>query len=361
MSQSLNEIVISQKLSLISDSINTYQKQGDNQKVISICENGLLFLSKNNLFYTPASCVLCLQAAESCMDLKDYYGAKSYFYKSFVLDELGEFGIGTYTAIVKKAEEDANITYFKELLELAKSDTIYLQKLAIEPVEFGSILNNVAWANYNKGEYSSALDYFEMEISLLDALGKTGNDDYLSIIPCEVMCIIDLRNYNLAKSYANYYLNLVKYYKGHNTIVYAEALQTKAKVEDNFGYSKEALELYNESLSLIESIKGKNNMDYICCLRNWGITCRNIDDNHIKYLEVELEIEKLLTMVADVTIDDKILNLHALSCLYSQVGESVKSLDYAKKTIDILETEGLINYANYYYDIGLLLFGVVTM
>ncbi len=346
-SQTLAESVISQKLTLISDSINIYQKQGDDAKILSICENGISLLSENNLFYTPASCMLCLQAGESCVNLKDYYGAKFYFYKSFVLDELGEFGIGTYTAIVKKAEEDANISYFKELLDLAKSDTVYLQKLAMEPDEFGSILNNVAWDNYNRGEYSSALDFFEMEISLLDALGKTGNDDYLSIIPCEVMCIIDLRNYNLAKSHANYYLNLVKRYKGDNHIVFAEALQTKARVEDSFGNSKEAVELYNESLSLIESIKGKNNMDYIRCLRDLGLTYQNRDNNHIKHLDAELEIEKLLAISDDATIDDKVQNLNMLSNIYYLMDDNLISLSYAEKAVHILENYGQTNNANY--------------
>jgi hypothetical protein len=73
MSQTLSESAISQKLSLISDSIDTYQRQGDNQKVLSICENGIKFLSKNNLFYTPAACVLSLQAGECSMSLKNYY------------------------------------------------------------------------------------------------------------------------------------------------------------------------------------------------------------------------------------------------------------------------------------------------
>lgn len=351
-SQTLSESEVSKKLSLISDSIDSYINKGDNKKVLSICENGISLLSKNNLLSTPAACVLFLQAGESCMNLKDYYGAKFYFYKSFVFDEIGEFGIGTYTTIVKKAEEDANISYFKELLGLAKSDTVYLQKLAMEPKEFGSILNNAAWDNYKKGEYSSALDFFEMEISLLDALGQTGNDDYLSIIPCEVMCIIELGNYNLAKSQADYYLNLVKSYKGNNTVAYAEALQTKARVEDNFGNYNEAVELYNESLSLIENIKGKYNLDYIRCLRALGITYQNRDNNHIKCLEIELEIEKLFTMIADVTDDDKVQNLNQLSHLYGRIGDNIKSLNYAKKAVEVLEAEGQINDANYAYQLS---------
>lgn len=354
MSQTLTESAISQKYKLISDSIKIYQKRGDSQRVLSICENGLSLLTKNNFYYTPASCILNLQAGASCIDLKNYQYAKFYYYNSFVLDELGEFGIGAYSTIVNKIGKDKNIGYFKDLLDLAKSDTIYLKMLALEPNKLVNRLNNSAWDNYNRGEYSSAINFFEMEISLLDALGQTGDENYLSIIPCEIMCIKELRNYRMAKSLSDYYLDLVKAFKGDNTIVYAEALQTKAGVEDEFGNSIEAIKLLNESLSLIERIKGKNNIEYIRCLRQVGHAFQNKDNNYIKFLEKELEIEKLLPLTATATINDKVENLQMLSHLYSLAGNNAKHLMYAEKAVSILEEDGQTNNANYAYQLLLL-------
>lgn len=347
MSQTLSESAINKELSLISDSIDTYLMQGDEQKVYSICKNGIGFLLNNDLFYTPSSCALCLQAGESCMNLKDYDRAKFYYYKSFILDEWYGFGIETYAAVVKRAESDVNISYFKELLELAKSDTTFLQNLALEPDEIGYRFNKTAWEYCNKDEYSSALYFFEMEINLLDALGQTGSDNYLSIIPCEILCMRELGNYNGAIDWANYYLSTVKFYKGNKTIEYADALQTKADVENHFGKSIEAIELYNESLSLIENIKGKNDIDYIRCLSDLGSAYEHRDNNCIKRLEIELEVEKLLALTPDATIDDKVLNFKILSHLYHSIGDHIKYLSYAEKSVALLETEGQINNANY--------------
>lgn len=118
--------------------------------------------------------------------------------------------------------------------------------LAIEPAELGHQLNNVAWDNINKGEYSTAVDFFEMEISLLDAIGQTGDDNYLSILPCEITCLEGLRNYDLAIRHSDYYLELVNLYKGNNSIEYSHALQTKAGVENEFGNGSEAVKLYTD-------------------------------------------------------------------------------------------------------------------
>lgn len=347
MSQTLSESAINKELSLISDSIDNYLMQGDEQKVYSICKNGIDFLLNNDLFYTPASCALYLLAGESCMNLQDYSNAKFYYYNSFILDEWYGFGIDTYAAIVKRAESDVNISYFKELLELAKSDTTFLQNLALEPNEIGYRFNKTAWEYCNKGEYSSALYFFEMEINLLDALGQTGSDNYLSIIPCEILCMRELGNYNGAIDWANYYLGTVNFYKGNKTIEYAYALQTKADVENHFGNSIEAIELYNESLSLIENIKGKNDIDYIRCLRELGTAYEHSDNNCIKRLEIELEVEKLLALTPDATIDDKVYNFNNLSHLYYRIGDNVKHLSYAEKAVILLETGGQIDNADY--------------
>ena len=346
-SQTLSDDAIHQKLQLISDSIDIYQEQGDAQKVFSICENGIALLLNNNLFNTPESCSLCLLAGESCMILKDYYNAKLFFYNSFILDELHNFDIGTYTTIIKNAESDTNIRYFKELLDIAKSDTIYLNMLALEPDKLGYKLNKVALDNFNKGEFSLAFDFFEMERNLLEALGKTGNEDYLSIIPNEIGCIIELNDYNAAKSWADYYLDLIEVLKGKNTILYAEALQTKAGVEEDFGNYKEAIELYNEALSLIESIKGKNNIDYIRCLNGLGMAYQNRDNNHIKYLETALEVDRLLALTDDASANDKAENAFVLSSLYYQMGDNVEAFNYAEKAVKLLEADGQINNANY--------------
>ena len=347
MSQTLSESAINKELSLISDSINTYLMQGDEQKVYSICKNGINFLLNNDMFSTPASCAFCLQAGESCMNLQDYSNAKFYYYNSFILDEWYGFGIEAYDAIVKRAESDVNISYFKELLELAKSDTTFFKDLALEPDGLGYRLNKTAWDSYNKGEYSAALYFFEMEINLLDALGQTGSDNYLSIIPCEILCISELGNYNLSIEQANYYLSVVRFYKGNRTIEYAQALQKKANVENHFGNSIEAIELYNESLSLIEGIKGRNNIDYIHCLIELGSAYENRDNNCIKRLEIELEVEKLLALTPDATIDDKVYNFDNLSHLYYRIGDNVKHLSYAEKAVTLLETDGQINNADY--------------
>lgn len=346
-SQTSNDDAIYQKLSLISDSINIYKELGDNEKGLAICKNGIKLLFENELFDTPASCILSLQSGEFCMKLKDYYNAKFFLYNSFVLDELGEFGIGVYSVISKRGEIDTNIKYFKELLDLIKSDTTYLKMLATEPDMLAYRINSVALDCYKKGEYSLAIDFFEMEINLLDALGKTGNDDYLSIVPVEVCCATRLSNYDLAKSLADHYLWLVEIFKGKISIEYAEALQTKASVEEELGNSTDALNLYNESLSLIENIKGKNNIDYIKCLRKLGSAYRSREGNHIKQLEIELQAENLLDSAIDATIDDKVQNLHALSGLYGIISDNANHMIYAEKAVNLLEANGQTGTSNY--------------
>ena len=354
MSQSLSESEISQKMSLISDSLDVFQNKGDNKKVLSICENGISLLSKNERFYTPVSCTLCLIAGDACIELKDYNNAKFYFYKSFVLDELGKFGIGSYTSIVSKAQSEVNISYFKDLLDLAKSDTTYLKMLALNPDELGYQLNTAAWDNCRKGEYSSAIDLFEMEINLLDAIGETGDDNYLSIIPCIVMCLERLGNFDLALAQADYYLDMVKAFRGEKSILYAQAIQTKAGVEDECGKFSQAVLHYNESLSLIESISGKNNMNYINCLRQAGVAYQHRDDNHIKHLEIELEAEKLLVSAPDANTSDKVLNYNILSTLYSLTGDKVRFLSYAEKAVELLEKEGEIKNGQYANQLSML-------
>ena len=346
-SQTLSDDAIYQKLQLISDSIEIYQEQGNAQKVLTICEDGLILLSNNDLYYTPTSCVLNFIAGESCMNLEDNYKAKTFFYTSFILDEFYDFGIGVYQTIAESASTNDNISDFKALLDFAKSDTIYLNLLVTDPNEMVHILNETALNYFNKGEFYSAIYFFEMELCLLDALGKTGNEDYLSIFPLEISCITQLGNYELAKSQADYYLALVEVCKGNNTIVYAEALQTKACVEKELGNYDKEIELYNESLSLIESMKGKNNMDYIRCLSNIGLAYQRKDDNYIEWLKICLESEKLLELTADATIDDKLINLQSISTLFDLMGDNANSLNYAEKAFCLLETGDQINNANY--------------
>lgn len=346
-SQTLSDDAIHQKLQLISDSIDIYQEQGNAQKVLSVCEDGIIFLSNNDLYYTPPTCMLNLIAGESCMNLEDYYKAKYYFYASFILDEFYDFGVGVYQTITEIASANDNISGFKDLLDFAKSDTIYFNQLATDPNKMGWILNEMALDCSNEGEYNSAIYFFEMEINLLDALGKIGNEDYLSIIPLEIRCITQLGNYELAKSQADYNLGLVEIFKGECSIAYAEALQTKANVEEEFGNYIEAVALYKESLSLIESIKGKNNMNYIRCLHNIGLVYQLKDDNHIECLKIYLEAENLLGLTADATIDDKVDNYITLSNLYGGAGNYTESLSYAKKAVRLLETNSQINNVNY--------------
>ena len=346
-SQTLSDDDIHQKLQLISDSIDIYQEQGNAQKVLSVCEDGIIFLSNNDLYYTPPACMLNLIAGESCMSLGNYYKAKKYFYTSFIFDEFYDFGIGVYQTIAESASTNDNISDFKALLDFAKSDTIYFNLLATDPDKLGYILNELALDDFNKGEFQSAIYFFELELCLLDALGKTGNEDYLGIIPIEIICITQLGNYELAKSIADYYLDLVEVSKGNKTIVYAEALQTKAYVEKELGNYNKEIELYNESLSLIESIKGKNNMDYIRCLSKIGLAYQRKDDNYIEWLKICLESEKLLELTADATIDDKLINLQYISNIFDLMGDNANSLNYAEKAFGLLETEGQTSNVNY--------------
>ena len=346
-SQTLSDDAIHQKLQLISDSIEIYQEQGNAQKVLSICEDGLILLSNNDLYYTPTSCVLNFIAGESCMNLEDYYKAKYYFYASFILDEFYDFGVGVYQTITEIASANDNISGFKDLLDFAKSDTIYFNQFATDPNKMGWILNEMALDCFNEGEYNSAIYFFEMEINLLDALGKIGDEYYLSIIPLKIRCITQLGNYELAKSQADYNLGLVEIFKGECSIAYAEALQTKANVEEEFGNYIEAVALYKESLSLIESIKGKNNIDYIRCLHNIGRAYQLKDDNHIECLKIYLEAEKLLEFTADATIEDKLINLKYISTLCDLMGDNAKSLNYADKAVELLEAGGQTNNADY--------------
>ena len=346
-SQTLSDDAIHQKLQLISDSIDIYQEQGNAQKVLSVCEDGIIFLSNNDLYYTPPTCMLNLIAGESCMNLEDDYKAKTFFYTSFILDELHNFGVGVYQTITEIASANDNISGFKDLLDFAKSDTIYFNQLATDPNKMGWILKEMALDCSNEGEYNSAIYFFEMELNLLDAFGKTGNEDYLSIIPLKISCITQLGNYELAKSQADYNLGLVEIFKGECSIAYAEALQTKANVEEEFGNYIEAVALYKESLSLIESIKGKNNIDYIRCLHAIGDAYQLKDDNHIECLKIYLEAENLLGLTADATIDDKVDNYRTLSGLYGGAGNYTESLSYAKKAVRLLETNSQTNNVNY--------------
>ena len=346
-SQTLSDDAIYQKLQLISDSIDIYQKQGNAQKVLSVCEDGIIFLSNNNLYYTPPTCMLNLIAGESCVNLEDYDKAKKYFNASFILDELYDFEFEVYQTITEIAIANDNIGGFKSLLDFAKSDTIYFNQLATDPNKMRWILHEMALDCFNKGEYNSAIYFFELEKKLLDAFGKTGNEDYLNIISKEVICIVGLGNYDLAKSQADYNLSLVEIFKGECSIAYAEALQTKAGVEEEFGNHIEAVALYNEALSLIESIKGKNNIDYIRCLHNIGQAYQLKDDNHIECLKIYLEAENLLLLATDATIDDKVDNYRTLSNLYGGAGNYIESLSYAKKAVCLLETNSQINNANY--------------
>ncbi len=345
--QTLDEDAISKKIELILDSLDVFQKKGDTQKVLSICENGIAFLSNNEFYATPASCHLLLTAGKASMNMKDYYSAKYYFLQSFVLDELGEFGIGSYTEISKKSETDGELYYFMELLNLAKADSAYMNMIVKDPDEFGYRLNSVALDEKNKGNYSSAIYYFQIELNLLEALGKTGNEDYLSIIPLEIMCLQGTGNYELALAQADYNLKLVELYRGNNNTLYAEALQKKGSVLDDSGKSEDALKMYNESLSLIESIKGKNNMDYIRCLEKIGRVYHNIDDNPARQLEVTLEAETLLASASDATLLDKVGVFSSLSHLYSQMGDKAKSLIYAERAVSEFEKEGEIHNAQY--------------
>ena len=347
MPQTLDKTVVKHKLSLIVDSIETYQQKDEDQKVLSVCQNGISLLYENNLSQTSAFSALCLQAGESCVKLKDYYNAKFYFYNSFILDELGKFDIGTYTTIMKLAEGDANIRSFKKLLDIAKSDTVCLNMLAIEPDELAHNLNKVAIEHFDKGDYSSALEFFEMEIALLDALGKTGNDDYFSIINLEFTCYKELGNLDFAKYHAENYITLVKFFDSENSIQYAYALQRKANIELELGNNIEAIKLYKEALSLIESLKGQNNMDYILCLENLGIAYQLRDNNPNKCLEIELEIEELLATAADATVKYKAHNLNMLSNSFMQIGDNEKALVYAERAVDLLEANGQVDGEDY--------------
>lgn len=347
MSQTLSDSEISYKMSLISDSLNTYQNKKDNNKVLSICENGITFLSNNERFCTPSFCTLNMIAGDACIGLKDYNNAKFYYYKAFILDELGKFGIGLYSKISNVAQSNSDIRYFKELLDLAKSDTAYLNMLAFEPKALGHQLNTVAWNNCSNGKYNSALNLFEIELNLLDAIGITGDDNYLSILTCIVMCLTQMDNYDLAIAQANYNIDMVKLYRGDDSILFAIAIQTKAGVENKFGKSSEAVELYNESLSLISAIKGKNNMDYINCLRQLGSAYCKRDDNNLKDLEIELEAQDLLSLAPDASTSDKVHNYNCLSHLYGQMGDKVKQLSYAKKAVELFEIVGEIDNAQY--------------
>ena len=349
MSQSIDDSVVHQKLSVINDSIKLYLSQGDNQKVISICKDGISFLSENELFFTPASNILCHLVGESSLRIKDYETAKMYLFRSFIIDEIGGFGFASYNQTIQSIENDDELHSFKALLDFAKADSSALHKMALKPREFGFQLNTQAWDYYNHGSYESALALFEMEQSLFEAIGEVNTDDYLSIFPCEIRCLTELKNYTIAIEKANVYLNLVKSLKGEGTVYYALALQSKANVEQEIGDASEAVILYNSSLDLIESLQGKHNMDYIRCLQNTGRAYQKRDNNNVKYLELELEVEKLLELSQDATVEDKVRNFNYLSLLYNQMGDKVQSLNYAEKSVLFLEDNDQIHsslYAN---------------
>ena len=347
MSQSLSDSDVSQMMSLISDSIDIYQNKGDNKKVLSICENGIALLSKNEHLYTPASCILCLEAGKASMQLKDYFSAKFYFYRSFVLDELGDFKVESYSQIIKAFEQDSNIHYFKKLLDLAKSDTIYLNKLASDPSELCNQFNTTAWDCYNKGEFSSALDYFEMEINLLDALGETGNDNYLSIIPCEVGCLNALGNYELSLSHADYYLSLINTFKGENTVAYAYGLKTKADVYRKFGNGTESIILYKEALSLYEKYSGKFNLDYIRCLDGLALAYQLQTGSMSKTIEIELEEANLINNTPEAMPSDQAHIYGLLSKSYFTIGDKLKGIEFAEKQVNVLEKNNNTNDYDY--------------
>lgn len=345
--QTITESNLSQELMQISDSISTYQDIGNYTKVLSFCESGIMLLSKNNLTETPYYCWLCLVAGESSVHLGNYYVAKPYYYIAFLLDELGHFGVGVYSAIEKKAKEDVNIIAFRELLTLAKSDTIYLNELVTDPYALITKLNDTALEYRYKGEYLSALDCFEMEKNLIEALGEFGSDIYLSIIPIEIQCLTEMSNYNVAKTHSDYYLNLVRIFKSENSVEYAQGLSIKADIEAHLGIYSKAIELYEESISLIDNIKGQNNMNYINCLRRLGETYQQKDNNPLQRLAIELKAEKLLTLAIDATVYDKAYNLSILSDIYDQIGENKKSLIYAERAVCLLEFNNQIQSSEY--------------
>lgn len=353
-SQTISQDILSQKMEMITDSIEAFVSIDDYEKVFSICKNGINFLSQNDCFTTPATCGLCLLAGESSMKLKNYQNAQTYFCQSFILDELGKFSIGAYSTILNYADSDTSICSFKNLIELAKTDTVYLNMLAKDPAKLSDMLNVTAWNYINNGDFIYAIKYFKSETSLLEILGQKGDDKYLSIIPCIIFCLKELHDFDLATAQADNFVELAKQYKGQKSIAYAKALQTRADVEDEFGNGEKAVELYNESLSLIESLKGKYNMEYINCLRQSGSAYETRDGNPFSFLKKELEAERLLSSTPDATLKDYVYNLNALSNLYATVGNKDSSLYYTQKAVELFELEGQTNNTLYASELATL-------
>ena len=351
MAQALSENDVKQKIKQITDSIDTYMPTGNDEKVLSICENGANFILHTDYYSTPVSCKLLLKAAESSLRLKHYQRANYWYYKAFVIDELGKCNVGVYSSVIKTAETDSNLVCFAKLLNLAKTDTVFFHDMAFAPSALGEQLNNIALNNFHKGDYTAALDFFELEQSLLDGTGDTGSDDYLSIFPLEIICLEGLEEYVVANSFAERYLEIVKYYRGSNTLTYAEALQSKADMEIAVNNTNTAIKLFTESLSLIESIVGKSNLAYIRCLLGLARAYQNRDGNHLKWLELALEAEKLLTRTPEAKPSDKAGICSQISSAYSISGDKNKSLEYAKKAVDALEESSNINNSDYAYSL----------
>ncbi len=353
--QSLDQKEMFQKISLIKDSIDIYKVIGDDKKVLSICENGITLLNNNGYFDTPACCLFCLQAGESSLKIQNYIKAKLHFYNAFVIDNIGRHNVNAYDFILNEGEKYGEIAYFLDIINLAKSEPSFLVRLALKPDSLAKEIDNKAIVYFQNGDYSSAIDQFEMEISILDAIGNTGNNDYLEIMTCITKCLEKQQKTEQAISYASYYIDLTKAYKGENSKQYALALITKANIYLTFDKGKEAVEIFQNALSLIEKQKGRHNMLYIKTYRDMAFAYELRDGNILKKLELELEAETLLNQAHDATVSDKMYNLSSLSNLFAQKGDIASQLEYAEKNIKLLEKEGLtynIQYASALSDIS---------
>lgn len=344
--QNINKEDVLLRLNSISDSLAMYKNAGNEKHVLAMYENGIDFLSKTDYSTSLEACILYLGAGESNMRLKQYQKAKSMLYKAFLLDEINKYKCNVYN-VVKEVKADSNMVYFADMLSIAKTDSVLLRYLACEPDSFGNKLNQMGWEQVHNGKYSAALYFFELETNLLEAIGATGRDNYLSIFPCKILCLTEQKNYKSACSLANYYIELVKQYKGRNSLTYAYALQEKAFIENHLANFDTAIKNYEESLSLTENIVGKYNMRYIRCLDELSHTYWRKDDNQVKRLELQLEEEKLLANTPDAKPSDKSHNFSILSNIFGIIGDNNKSLEYSKKAVDILKDSSCINNAEY--------------
>ena len=211
--------------------------------------------------------------------------------------------------------------------------------------------NNIGTTYHYAGEYTKALEYYSMAISIFEKVyGVNYPDTYNNI----GLLYAELGDYEKALEYLFKALAVRKKELSKDHPVTAISYNNIGTVYYNKGDNMKAMEYYSKSLSIFESALGTNHPNTANCYNCIGLVY-SVQGNYDKALEYYNKSVSIREKVLGVNHPTTAVSYNNIGAVYYQMKKYNNALEYYHKALSIQEKNPGINHpetANTYNNIA---------